>query len=167
MLEFLARSDQWFLRYDTFNILRSSSNGGYLHFKPFFTSVWSSKLKYEIWGRLDNWCQRYAKLNNSRSSSIGGRLHFNQFLILVWSPKLEFKIWRRSGKQFLRKGCHKLMRWDGWVGWGGWDTIRKIMPLRGPSWKLRLSRFSVRLKFQDGPSVAILYYETMSYQDHL
>ena len=31
----------------------------------------------------------------------------------------------------------------------------KITPLHGPSCKLRLSRFSVRLKFQDGPSVAI------------
>ena len=28
------------------------------------------------------------------------------------------------------------------------------MPLRGPSCKLRLARFSARLKFQDGPSVA-------------
>ena len=41
---------------------------------------------------------------------------------------------------------------------GGWAevTIQKIRPLRGPSCKLRLSRFSVRLKFQDVPSVAIL-----------
>ena len=30
-----------------------------------------------------------------------------------------------------------------------------IIPLRGPSCKLRLSRFSAKLKFQDGPSVAI------------
>ena len=29
-----------------------------------------------------------------------------------------------------------------------------IIPLRGPSCKLRLSRFSAKLKFQDGPSVA-------------
>ena len=38
---------------------------------------------------------------------------------------------------------------------GGWVTIRKIIPLRGPSCKLRLSRLSARLRFQDGPSVAI------------
>ena len=31
-----------------------------------------------------------------------------------------------------------------------------IIPLRGPSCKLRLSRFSAKLKFQDGPSVAII-----------
>ena len=31
-----------------------------------------------------------------------------------------------------------------------------IIPLRGPSCKLRLERFSARLKFQDGPSVAIM-----------
>jgi hypothetical protein len=29
-----------------------------------------------------------------------------------------------------------------------------IMPLHGPSCKLGLDRFSARLKFQDGPSVA-------------
>jgi hypothetical protein len=29
-----------------------------------------------------------------------------------------------------------------------------ILPLRGPSYKLRLARFSARLKLQDGPSVA-------------
>ena len=33
---------------------------------------------------------------------------------------------------------------------------RIIIPLRGPSCKLRLSRFSAKLKFQDGPSVAKL-----------
>ena len=31
-----------------------------------------------------------------------------------------------------------------------------IIPLRGPSCKLRLFRFSAKLKFQDGPSVAII-----------
>ena len=31
-----------------------------------------------------------------------------------------------------------------------------IMPLRGPSCKLRLSRFSAKLKFQDVLSVAII-----------
>ena len=41
----------------------------------------------------------------------------------------------------------------GWVA--GW--IRKIIiPLRGPSCKLRFARISDRLKFQDEPSVAIL-----------
>ena len=38
---------------------------------------------------------------------------------------------------------------------GGQVTIPIIIPLRGPSCKLRLFRFSVELKFQDGPSVAI------------
>ena len=33
-------------------------------------------------------------------------------------------------------------------------TIQQITPLCGPSCQLRLSRFSVRLKFQDRPSVA-------------
>ena len=31
-----------------------------------------------------------------------------------------------------------------------------IIPLRGPSCKLTLSRFSAKLKCQDGPSVAII-----------
>ena len=45
----------------------------------------------------------------------------------------------------------------GWVGGrvGGWFNPI-IMPLCGPSCKLRLSRFSAKLKFQDGPSVAIM-----------
>jgi hypothetical protein len=38
----------------------------------------------------------------------------------------------------------------------GW--IKKIIiPLCGPSFKLRFARISVRLKFQDGPSVAITF----------
>jgi hypothetical protein len=37
---------------------------------------------------------------------------------------------------------------------GGWVTIPIMMPLRGPSCKLRLFRFPAKLKFQDGPSVA-------------
>ena len=45
---------------------------------------------------------------------------------------------------------------DGTGGWpGGRVTIPIIIPLRGPSCKLRLFRFSAKLKFQDGPSVAI------------
>ena len=36
---------------------------------------------------------------------------------------------------------------------GGWISPI-IMPLRGPSCKLRLARVSDKLKFQDGPSVA-------------
>ena len=42
------------------------------------------------------------------------------------------------------------------MGWVGWVTIQKIMPLRGLSCKLRLSRSSARLGFQDRPSVGIL-----------
>ncbi len=42
------------------------------------------------------------------------------------------------------------------VGGVGGVTIPIIIPLRGPSCKLRLFRFSAKLKFQDGPSVAIV-----------
>jgi hypothetical protein len=41
------------------------------------------------------------------------------------------------------------------AGWVDGRFIARIKPLRGPSCKLRLARFSARLKFQDGPSVAI------------
>ena len=42
------------------------------------------------------------------------------------------------------------------TGAAGYNTFCQInIPLRGPSCKLRLSRFSAKLKFQDGPSVAI------------
>jgi hypothetical protein len=37
----------------------------------------------------------------------------------------------------------------------GW-IIKIIVPLCGPSCKLRLSRSSARLRFQDRPSVAIM-----------
>ena len=46
----------------------------------------------------------------------------------------------------------------GWVsGWlAGWLAVSVIiLPLRGPSDKLRLARSSAKLKFSDGPSVAI------------
>ena len=33
----------------------------------------------------------------------------------------------------------------------------RIMPLCGPSWKLKLARMYARLKIHDGPSVAIKY----------
>ena len=38
-----------------------------------------------------------------------------------------------------------------------------IMPLRGPSCKLRLARISAKLKFQDGPSVAIIINGIFAY----
>ena len=37
---------------------------------------------------------------------------------------------------------------------GGWVYGMIIIPLRGPSCKLRFARISDKLKFQDGPSVA-------------
>jgi hypothetical protein len=48
-------------------------------------------------------------------------------------------------------------RRGGWMGgWlGGWvGSGERIMPLCGPSCKLRLSRSSARLRFQDRPSMA-------------
>jgi hypothetical protein len=42
----------------------------------------------------------------------------------------------------------------GWVG--GWVVYTMIiMPLCGPSWKLRFARISAKLRFQDGPIMAI------------
>ena len=41
-------------------------------------------------------------------------------------------------------------------------AIRKVMPLLGPSCKSRLFRFSAKLKFQDGPSVAIKLSECVT-----
>ena len=43
---------------------------------------------------------------------------------------------------------------------GGWVTIQKIMPLHGLSSKLRLSRSSAELRFQDSPSVATTKVQT-------
>ena len=44
------------------------------------------------------------------------------------------------------------------TGAAGYAQFCQInIPLRGPSCKLRLSRFSAKLKFQDGPSVAIYW----------
>jgi hypothetical protein len=45
---------------------------------------------------------------------------------------------------------------DWLAGWlAGLLVPSEKMPLRGPSCKLRLARFSARLKFKDGLSVAI------------
>ena len=74
------RSDQWLLRYSTFNILRSSSIGGRL---CIFILVWSSKLKFKIWGKSEQWLLRYSTLNILRSSSIGGRLCFKHFYFVL------------------------------------------------------------------------------------
>ena len=49
----------------------------------------------------------------------------------------------------------------GWVGCGGYVLggwfSQKIIPLRGLSCKIRLAKFSARLKLQDRPSVAIIF----------
>ena len=39
---------------------------------------------------------------------------------------------------------------------GGWDLLR-IMPLRGPSCKIELARFSARLRIQDGAECADMW----------
>ena len=115
------------------------------------------KLKFNIWVRSNQWSLRYSTFNILRSSS------FQSFFILVWSPELKFKIWAKSNQWLLKylTFTHKSKYPVGWVaGWlGGWLAGRVIIvPLRGPSCKLRLARFSVKLKFQDGPSVAICEY---------
>ena len=71
-------------------ILRSSSIGESVNISKFSILVWSSELKFKIWGM------------NVRSSPIRGHLHYEQFSILVWSPKLRFKIWWRSNQWLLR-----------------------------------------------------------------
>ena len=81
-------------------------------------------------------------------------LRFRDFFILVWSIKLRFKIWWISNQWLLRYltlSIFQSRRQAGWVA--GWIWLI-IIPLRGPSCKLRLARFSVKLKLQDGPSVA-------------
>ena len=45
------RSDHWLLGYSTFNILRSSSIKGLLHFEQFSILIGYSKLTFKIWGR--------------------------------------------------------------------------------------------------------------------
>ena len=58
-----GKSDQWLLRYSTFNILRSSSI--LLLVVVFLSSfllilVWSPELKFQIWGRSGQWLLRYS-----------------------------------------------------------------------------------------------------------
>jgi hypothetical protein len=55
----------------------------------------------------------------------------------------------------------------GWKSGGGAAKnciFVKIMPLRGPSCKLRLARFSAKLKFQDGVCVAKMALPTKCFQ---
>ena len=73
-----GRSDQWLLRYSTFNILRSSSIGGHLCCKHiwFWFGPLSLSLKFEK--DLISFCWDIQFLI-SRLSSIGVRLYFIHF----------------------------------------------------------------------------------------
>ena len=165
-----GRSDQWLLRYSNFRILRSSSIGIHLHYEQLSILVLSSKLKFKIWGwsvqsllrykfelRSHQQVLRYSIFNILRSSSIGGHLHYEQLSILVLSSKLKFKIWGWLVQSLLRyKFLFGMSRkGDGWLAGkcGGGSAKKcilvKIMPLCGPSCKLRLARFSAKLKLQD------------------
>ena len=76
----------------------------------------------------------------------------------VWYPEHEFGVWVKSELGFLIYSTKLFQtKAPGWPVWwlGGWVHGPIIKPLRGPSYKLRFARISVRLKFQDGPSVGI------------
>ena len=88
---FCETSDQWLLIYYTFNILRSSSVGDHLYFKPMYSSVWFLYLKFEILERSNQWFMRYFILNTFMSTSIGGHLHFKPLCTSVWSSYLNWK----------------------------------------------------------------------------
>ena len=75
-----SQSIQLLLRYSTFNILRSSSIGGCLHFKDLWNLVLSSSLKF----RIEYGPKMLAKIFNFRtlrSSSIGGHLRLRIYTI--------------------------------------------------------------------------------------
>ena len=55
------------LRYFAFSILRSSSIGGWLHFKQWSILVWVPKFKFQIWGRSVQGLMSYSTLNILRS----------------------------------------------------------------------------------------------------
>ena len=84
--KFWERSNQWLLRYSTFDILRSSSNRCHLHFKHFLLSVYSPKLKFKVWRRSDQWLLRYYTINIHVMAS-------NYFFIFL-SPSPELNCWR-------------------------------------------------------------------------
>ena len=76
----LERFDQWILSYSTFNILRSSSIKGCLHFKQYSILIWSPKFNFKIWVRSDERLLRLSLL------IFWGRLpllHFKQYSVLV------------------------------------------------------------------------------------
>ena len=97
---------------------------------------------FSIWG-----CPIYDALFYLWPSSILGRLHCKQ----IFTPFNLGKIWPLLAEifQFINIG--------GWMA--GWvdGSSERIMPLCGPSCRLRLSRSSARLKFQNRPSVAIVW----------
>ena len=116
-----GKSDDLLLRSLTFDILRSSSIWGCLHFKYFlfWFGPWSLNLEYEedpirvfkpfiSFGKSPElkfkillWSEKllvsYSTSDIFMSSSTEGRLHLKQSFILVWFPKLIFKICRISG----------------------------------------------------------------------
>ena len=60
MIKILEISDQWILSYFTFNIVRSSSTKGHLHFEQYSILIWSPNFKFKIWVRSD---QRLLRLS--------------------------------------------------------------------------------------------------------
>ena len=54
------RSNQWDMRYSTFNILRSSSIGGRLHCNQFLLSVWSPLRLSSKFESSNHWFLRYS-----------------------------------------------------------------------------------------------------------
>ena len=76
------------------------------------------------------------------SSSLLCHLYLKHMWCLVWSQHLG-KIW-----PVVVEILTITISLDGWLAWwlGGWFLVN-IIQLRGPSCKLRLSRFSDKLKF--------------------
>ena len=142
-------SDQWLLRYSTFNILRLSSIGGHLCFKHFL--FWfgplSSGLKFEkdlasgywdiqfliIWGRL--------LLEVVFISSI-----FN----LVWSPELKFQIWGRSDQWLLKYSTFNILRSS---------SIDGRLPFK--HFWFWFGPLSLSLKFEENPTSGCWYIQVL------
>ena len=131
------------LRYSMFNILRSSSIVGHLQLQYLSILIWSPRVKFKSSERSNTVLRRYSTLNISRSSSNGGRLHFN-FQWLLRNFNFQHKWWEcAEGYATCAAGYAKCAE--------GYDTYmcsrlclfsQIIIPLRGPSCKLRYSIFS-------------------------
>ena len=123
----------------------------------------------DIWGGGPNWIIKQSESNRpplTHKSLV--KLWSNQYLlrysnIEIYATKLQRLYWMLQRLYWMLQRLYWMLQRLYWMLQRLYWMLQRlywflliIIPLRGPSCKQRLERFSAKLKFQDGPSVAII-----------